>query len=142
MVICQEPGSNPPDARCTPHHHHNTELPIAAQSKQGGTSLDSDSSLNSAGASTRKGLRQHLAEVTDSIMQQATSVLKKEHRSEAICAGTDTNSKQFDYVPVFDKSIDYFAKVREQSTLLKQMQGLHEDHSVDFLSMLKESVRA
>ena len=26
--------------------------------------------------------------------------------------------------------------------LLKKMQGLHEDHSVDFLSMLKESVRA
>lgn len=73
-------------------------------------------------------------------MQQATSVLKKEHsRGDDICA-TDS-SKQFD-VPVFDKSIDYFAKVREQSTLLKQMQGLHEDHSVDFLSMLKESVRA
>ena len=51
MVACvAEPGSNPPDARCTQIE--------ADKSKQGcgGTSFDSESQM-SVGASTRKGLR-------------------------------------------------------------------------------------
>ena len=66
-VACvAEPGSNPPDARHTPL------TDTGKSNKQecgggGGTSQDSDSQM-SVGASTRKGLRQHLAEITDSVM--------------------------------------------------------------------------
>ena len=49
----------------------------------------------------------------------------------------DPTEVKFD-VPVFDKSVDYVAKVKEQTQLLQSIQGLHEDHSVDFLSMMKE----
>ena len=76
-------------------------------------------------------------------MLQATSVLKKESKNqqEQKDGVNDASTTKFD-VPVFDKSVDYVTKVKEQSMLLKKMQSLHEDHSVDFLSMLKESVRA
>ena len=74
MVACPaEPGSNPPDAR----------LPLFDAAKGGngnGPSVETDSQIS--GASTRKGLRQYLAEITDSVMLQATSVLKKESKNQ------------------------------------------------------------
>ena len=45
-------------------------------------------------------------------------------------------------VPVFDKSVDYVDKVREQMEVLQKVQSLHEDHAVDYLSMFKQVVRS
>ena len=72
-------------------------------------------------------------------MVQATTILKNESKNQADLGESAT--VKFD-VPVFDKSVDYVAKVKEQTMLLKKVQGLHEDHSVDFLSMLKEFLRS
>ena len=43
-------------------------------------------------------------------------------------------------VPVFDKSVDYLARFREQLSLSEQMRGLYEDHSVDNLNLLKQCI--
>ena len=45
-------------------------------------------------------------------------------------------------VPVFDKSVDYIAKVREQTQMLEMVQALHEDHSVDYINLFKRVVRS
>ena len=74
-------------------------------------------------------------------MQRAQAIL----RADEQISKEDTDGKHLGIsgsnVPVFDKSVDYLAKVQEQSALLREMQGLHEDHSVDFLSLLKELLR-
>ena len=41
-------------------------------------------------------------------------------------------------VPVFDKSVDYSKRVSNQMNVLEKVQSLYEDHSVDYLSMLKD----
>lgn len=68
-------------------------------------------------------------------MTQALNILSKEqqHPSKPI--------EKFE-VPVFDKSVDYVGRVREQTGLLHKVQGLHEDHSADYLYMLKELLRS
>lgn len=43
-------------------------------------------------------------------------------------------------MPAFDPSIDYIKKVGEQSDVLQKVQSLYEDHSTDYLNMLKDVV--
>ena len=85
-------------------------------------------------------------------MQRAQALLSAEQQVSAANAQPRLSEEDTDRrlgiisssasnVPVFDKSVDYLAKVREQSALLREMQGLHEDHSVDFLGLLKELLR-
>ena len=45
-------------------------------------------------------------------------------------------------VPVFDKSVDYIAKVKEQTQMLMMVQSLHEDHSIDYINLFKRVVRS
>lgn len=54
-------------------------------------------------------------------MVQATSILKNESKgqTQADLVG-DPSAVKFD-VPVFDKSVDYIAKVKEQTQLLQQV---------------------
>ena len=44
-------------------------------------------------------------------------------------------------LPVFDKSVDYVAKVEEQGRLLNLVQALHEESSQEYLSMFRQVVR-
>jgi len=98
VCVVAEPGSNPPDARLNDR-------------QENGTSVESDSQVS--GASTRKELRQHLADITDSVMLHATSILKKESKNCGVTNDADAKATQKFDVPVFDKSIDYVSKVRE-----------------------------
>ena len=70
-LVCNEPGSHP-DIRNSQAASGND----GTKSKQGANNnsiLDSDSIIS--GASTKKGLRQHLTEVTEPLMTQAVSIL-------------------------------------------------------------------
>ena len=96
---------------------------------------DSDSVVSN---STRKALRQHLVETTDPILAGVLATLK----NDCVGASESTTCATKFEVPVFDKSIDYVAKVKEQSGVLLQLQHLLEDHSEDYLAMFKEVVRS
>ena len=86
-----------------------------------------------SGASTRKGLRLHLAETTEPILAGILSSL----RNDCMGTGESTTCATKLEVHVFDKSIDYVAKEKEQSGVLLQLQHLLEDHSEDYLAMFK-----
>ena len=43
-------------------------------------------------------------------------------------------------MPAYDPSIDYMKKIDEQSDVLQKVESLYEDHSADYLNMLKDVV--
>lgn len=96
-----------------------------------------DSGSVSSDTLTRKGLRQHLAETTDQLMNEVLATLKSERASGAAAPETDATEASFN-APVFDKSIDYALKVQMHSNVLQQLDRLLEDHSEDHNSLLKK----
>ena len=80
-------------------------------------------------------------------MAQIMTVLNPESNNNENIVGDDSKLNQnptlikFN-VPVFEKSVDYVEKVREQMDVLQKVQSLHEDHAVDYLSMFKQVVRS
>lgn len=70
-MFCEEPGSHP-----------NTRNVIvdsnkAPKSKQGAITSVADSDSQVSGASTKKGLRLHLTEITEPLMAQAMCILSQ-----------------------------------------------------------------
>ena len=75
MLGCvAEPGSHLADAR------FNILQKTDRSRQEADDSYDSASQIS--GASTKKGLRQHLAEITDSMMVKTTSILKNESKGQ------------------------------------------------------------
>lgn len=75
-------------------------------------------------------------ETTASVLAQVMATLRRDIKESG---GAAPNSS---HVPVFDRNIDYVAKVRHQSEILHQMQSLHEDHSADYLVVFKRVMQS
>lgn len=61
------------------------------------------------------------------------------HDSQDKNNDSSNHAKQFK-MPAYDPSIDYMKKIGEQSDVLQKVESLYEDHSADYLNMLKDVV--
>ena len=84
-----------------------------------------------------------MAYTTDALMEELMAMLKNEqsqsHDSQDKNNESSNHAKQFK-MPAYDPSIDYIKKIGEQSDVLQKVESLYEDHSADYLNMLKDVV--
>ena len=95
--------------------------------REGRQAASADSSSQSSEDSVRREQRQRLGETTERVLQQVTAILRSEQPGEE--SKWPWKGLGAEHVPVFDKRVDYVAKVREQSEVLAMVQTLHETHA-------------
>lgn len=96
-------------------------------------------------ATLKSGLREHLALTTDAILDEVMNMLRNETKQSLLMQGVGQPqpcANKLMAVPTFDASVNYIQKVREQADVLEKVQSLYEDHSTDYLNMLKDVVHS
>ena len=88
----------------------------------------------------KNGLREHLATTTEALMDELMAMLRNESSTFQLAEGQLGMLENT--IPAYDPNVNYISKVHEQSDVLEKVQSLYEDHSQDYLNMLKDVVHS